>query len=107
MICSEDELGMTDEKSEGILILPDDAVLGTCMKDYLEKNDAVLEIDNKAINHRPDMFSYIGIIRDLYAIHGKKFDFKFENKDFSELPDIGIKNEIPERVERYIGLKVE
>jgi hypothetical protein len=29
------------------------------MRDYLGKNDAILEIDNKAINHRPDLFSHI------------------------------------------------
>lgn len=107
MICSEDELGMTDERQEWILILPDDAPLGTCMKEYLGKDDAILEIDNKAINHRPDMFSYIGTIRELHTIYGKDFDFSFANKDFSNLPDIGIKNEIPEVVRRYMGVKVE
>jgi len=107
MICSEDELGMVEERQDGILILPDDAKLWTCMKDYLEKNDSVLEIDNKAINHRPDMFSYIGVIRELYATYGKSFDFEYENRDFSSLPDIGIKNEIQDIVRRYIGLKIE
>jgi len=77
------------------------------MKDYLGKNDSILEIDNKAINHRPDMFSYIGVIRELYATYGKQFDFEFENRDFSALPDIGIKNEIQDVVRRYIGLKIE
>jgi hypothetical protein len=41
------------------LELPENAPLDTCMRDYLEKNDAILEIDNKAINHRPDLFSHI------------------------------------------------
>ena len=107
MICSEDELGMVEERQEWIFILPDDAELGVCMKDYLCKNDSILEIDNKAINHRPDMFSYIGVIRELYATYGKQFDFEFENRDFSALPDIGIKNEIQDVVRRYIGLKIE
>jgi hypothetical protein len=38
------------------------------MRVYLEKNDAILEIDNKAINHRPDLFSHIGIAREVAAI---------------------------------------
>jgi len=59
MICSEDELGLNDERQEGILELPDHAPINTSMRDYLEKNDAILEIDNKAINHRPDLFSHI------------------------------------------------
>ncbi|MBF0913681.1 phenylalanine--tRNA ligase subunit beta [Candidatus Gracilibacteria bacterium] len=107
MICSEDELGLVEERQAGIMELPNDAVLGTCMRDYLGKNDAILEIDNKAINHRPDLFSHIGIIREIFAIKGKKFDFSYENRDFSDLPSLGIKNEIPELVSRYIGIKVE
>jgi len=59
MICSEDELGLNDVRQEGILELPEDAPLDVSMRDYLNKNDAILEIDNKAINHRPDLFSHI------------------------------------------------
>jgi phenylalanyl-tRNA synthetase beta chain len=68
MICSEDELGMINERQEGILELPSNAPLGISMRVYLEKNDAILEIDNKAINHRPDLFSHIGIAREVAAI---------------------------------------
>jgi phenylalanyl-tRNA synthetase beta chain len=59
MICSEDELGLVDERQDGILILPDNAPLGQNMKDYLDCHDTILEVDNKAINHRPDLFSHI------------------------------------------------
>jgi len=59
MICSEDELGLIKERQAGILILPDDAPLDLCVRDYFNKDDAVLEVDNKAINHRPDLFSHI------------------------------------------------
>lgn len=107
MICSEDELGLIEERQAGILELPEDAPLWVSMRDYLWKNDAILEVDNKAINHRPDLFSHIWIIREIQAINGKKFDFEYEKKDFSSLPDLWIKNEIPELVSRYIWLKVE
>ena len=107
MICSEDELGLVEERQAGIMELPNDAVLWTCMRDYLWKNDAILEIDNKAINHRPDLFSHIWIIREIFAIKGKKFDFSYENRNFSDLPSLWIKNEIPELVSRYIWIKVE
>ncbi|PZM85039.1 phenylalanine--tRNA ligase subunit beta [Candidatus Gracilibacteria bacterium] len=107
MICSEDELGLVEERQAGILELPEDAVLGTCMRDYLEKNDAILEIDNKAINHRPDLFSHIGIAREIEAINGRKLDFEYEGIDLTSLPDLGIKNEIPELVSRYMGIKMK
>lgn len=107
MICSEDELGLIDERQEGILELPADAPLDVCMRDFLDKNDAILEIDNKAINHRPDLFSHIWIIREIHAINKQKFDFEFENRDFSSLPDLWINNTIADVVRRYIGLKID
>jgi phenylalanyl-tRNA synthetase beta chain len=107
MICSEDELGMTDVRQEGILELPADAPLGISMRDYLEKDDAILEIDNKAINHRPDLFSHIGIAREICAIEGTKLNYDLAHRDFSDLPDLGISNNIPEHVSRYSGLKIE
>jgi phenylalanyl-tRNA synthetase beta chain len=88
MICSEDELGLIEERQEGILELPDTAPLELSMRDYLGKNDAILEIDNKAINHRPDLFSHIGVIREIQTIRGKKFDFEYEKKDFTKLPKL-------------------
>ncbi len=107
MICSEDELGLIKERQDWILELPTDAPLDVSMRDYLGKNDAVLEIDNKAINHRPDLFSHIWVIREIYAINWNKFDFEYENRDFSKLADLWIKNNIQEQVKRYIGLKIE
>jgi len=107
MICSEDELGLVKERQAGILELPADAPLNQSMRDYLWKNDAILEIDNKAINHRPDLFSHIWVIREIYAINWNRFDFEYENRDFSKLDDLWIKNEISEAVRRYIGLKIE
>jgi len=106
MICSEDELGLIEERQEGILELPDSAPLGLTMRDYLGKNDAILEIDNKAINHRPDLFSHIGIIREIQTIRGNKFNFEYEKKDFSKLSNLWLKNNIPDAVKRYIALRV-
>lgn len=106
MIASEDELWLKKERQAWIMELPIDSPLNACMRDYLWLNNATLEIDNKAINHRPDLFSHIGIIREIYAINGKKFDYKYENRDFSFLPSLRIQNEIPNVVKRYIGLKI-
>lgn len=107
MICSEDELWLIFERQEWILELPVHAELDISMRDYLEKNDAILEIDNKAINHRPDLFSHVWIIREINAINNEKFDFEYENKDFSSLKDLWIINEIPEAVSRYKWLEIQ
>lgn len=107
MICSADELWLVKERQEWILELPENAPLNLNFREYLSKNDVILEIDNKAINHRPDLFSHIWIIREIYAINWEKFEYNYVKKDFSKLPSLWIKNEIPEVVSRYIWVKVE
>lgn len=107
MICSEDELWLTQVRQEWIMILPEDTETGLPIRDFLEKNDVILEIDNKAINHRPDLFSHIWVIRELFAINNEKFEFEYEDLDFSNLKSLELKNEIKDVVKRYIWLKVE
>ena len=65
MICAEDELGI-GSSHEGIMVLPDDAVVGTPAKEYLHlKTEAVIEYEITA--NRVDAASHIGVARDLYA----------------------------------------
>jgi len=106
MLCSEDELWLIEERQDGIMILPDDAPLDTPVRDYFKMDDIILEIDNKAINHRPDLFSHIGIAREIAAIDGTALGYEMTKMDFNHLPDLGIKNDIPGTVKRYMGLKV-
>ncbi len=107
MICSEDELWLVEKRQDGIMELANDAPLWVSMKDYLWKDEAILEIDNKAINHRPDLFSHIWVLREICAINKETLNYKYENKDFSKLKKLKIENEIPELVQRYIGLKIK
>lgn len=106
MICSEDELWLVKERQAWIMELPSDAVLGTCMRDYLGKNDSIIEIDNKSINHRPDMFSYIGLIRELSVLFDEKMPIEYKNTDFSNFKNLEVKNHIPEIVKRYMALEL-
>ncbi len=65
MVCSERELGLSEEH-EGIIILPEDAPVGMPLRDYL--GDRVFEFDLT-----PDMartLSMIGIAREISALTG-------------------------------------
>ena len=65
MVCSELELGLSEEH-EGILVLPEDAPVGLPLRDYL--GDEILEIDLT-----PDMarcLSLCGIAREVHALTG-------------------------------------
>jgi phenylalanyl-tRNA synthetase beta chain len=67
MICSERELELSEEHA-GILELPADAPVGAKLVDYLGLRDAVLELDNKSLTHRPDLWGHYGFARELAAI---------------------------------------
>ena len=65
MICAEDELGI-GTSHEGIMVLPEDAKVGTPAKEYLQlKDQAVIEYEITA--NRIDAASHIGVARDLYG----------------------------------------
>jgi phenylalanyl-tRNA synthetase beta chain len=70
MICSERELGLGEE-SDGIWVLPPEARVGEQVAGALGLSDWVIEVDNKSITHRPDLWGHRGIARELAAIHGR------------------------------------
>lgn len=93
MICSEDELGLQEERAAGIMRLEDhfpesllESKLGTPFYDLelsipgngtenysFSLKDTVFEIDNKFITNRPDLFSVRGNAREFGAIFSLPF----------------------------------
>ncbi|HEX5054043.1 MAG TPA: phenylalanine--tRNA ligase subunit beta [Planctomycetota bacterium] len=71
MICSEAELGLSQEH-DGILVLAPDTPIGARFVDVAPVLDWVFEIDNKSINHRPDLWGHYGFARELAAIYGRE-----------------------------------
>ncbi len=66
MLCSVSELGL-DDRSEGILELPGDAPIGIDLRDYLDLNDQVFDID--LTPNRADCFSILGVAREVAALN--------------------------------------
>ncbi len=65
MICAEDEMGI-GESHDGILVLPDDAMIGTPAAEYFGiYNDTILEIN--ITPNRSDATSYLGVAREIVA----------------------------------------
>ncbi len=76
MFCSGEELGIDENYFEGagingILILPQDFVVGQKIEDALMLNDVVFDIN--VTPNRPDCNSIVGIAREVCAIYGKNF----------------------------------
>ena len=79
MLCSEEELGFADE-SEGLLVLPTDAELGASMlKHFKIKKDTILDIDNKSLTHRPDLWGHFGMAREFSAMFDIPLNNRFTN----------------------------
>ena len=65
MICAEDEIGI-GTSHEGIIVLPEDAKVGTPAAEYYHlESDWLIEVDITA--NRADALSHWGVARDLYA----------------------------------------
>ena len=94
MLCSEDELGIGSDK-DGIIILPEDAPVGTPLKEYLGINDTVFELE--ITPNRPDCLSHIGIARELAAYYGKELKY----------PETSINKEVQEKTSDNIKVKIE
>ena len=67
MICAAGELGLAlgHEAEREIMDLGgSDAEPGTSLATALKADDAFFEVDNKAINHRPDLWGHIGFAHE-------------------------------------------
>ncbi len=62
MLCSTTEIGIADQ-ADGLLILPDDAPVGTSIRDYLFLDDQIIEVDFTP--NRGDCLSVAGITREI------------------------------------------
>ena len=71
MMCSTDELGMSEERADGILILDGEPAPGQDIRDVLGLNEVVVDFD--ITSNRPDCLSVIGLARESAATFGKPF----------------------------------
>lgn len=99
MLCSQKELGMSEESS-GIMLLPPDTPLGIPLSQALGMEDTIYVVDNKSITHRPDLWGHYGIAREVAAVFERKL-----NPMTATMPEgqetVTIENEAPEFCPRY------
>ncbi len=111
MICAEDELGLGEDHA-GIVVLEEGTALGVPAADALAVRDAVLEIENPDLTHRPDLWGHVGFAREAAALLGAAFeppgapraDAAFEAARGEGFP-VGIEDE--EGCRRYVAVVLE
>lgn len=110
MLCSEKEMGLSDDHS-GIMILPPDTRLGATMSELFPAwRDTRIEIDNKSITHRPDLWSHAGFAREIAALYGREYRGPVDMsiaKAFPSDASFGVRIDSPGGAPRYCGLSVK
>lgn len=105
MICADDEIGLGDSH-EGIMVLPNEAVVGTLAKDYFSLNDDYMYEIGLTPN-RADAASHLGTARDVAAF----LKLKIQKPDVSAFAVDNESKTIPVEVEskaciRYSSLTI-
>jgi phenylalanyl-tRNA synthetase beta chain len=85
MMCSEKELDI-GPNHEKVLQLPKDAPVGESFAKYYHLDDTVVEIENKALTNRGDLFGILGLSRELAGAQG----IKFESPNWYKEPQINL-----------------
>ena len=112
MICASTEVyldklfPLEDEDSiidlSGIECKPGDNIASV-----LGLEDTILEIDNKSLTNRPDLWGHLGIAREIATI----FDLSMKEPKLvtidKNLPKYKIEIEEPEKCRRYVGIEID
>lgn len=69
MICSSDELGLTQTRARGIMVLDENLPLGTDVSTLYGKPDSLFDLE--ITSNRPDLLSHLGVARELAALLNK------------------------------------
>lgn len=110
MICAGSEIGMKDDIEGEILDLTHLKYLpGTPLAEALNKNDIIIDIENKTLTHRPDLWGHYGMAREIAAITDQKLkSIEYFEKYNSKLPniiDIDVKE--PKLCPRYLSVTLD
>lgn len=110
MIATAVEVGLKDllgqeHDREACVLDATKAKPGTPVARALGLDDFIIDVDNKTLTNRPDLWGHAGIAREAAAITGKKFTYRpstFEGEEGSEKFEVEIRD--PKACHRYSGV---
>ena len=107
MCCSESELNIGSD-DEGIADIDFDVKLGQDIKEVLPIEDVILDIDNKTLTNRPDLWGHYGMAREFSAIFDRPLKplKVLDLNKFNGLENVSIKVQT-DKCLRYSALTVE
>jgi phenylalanyl-tRNA synthetase beta chain len=103
VLVSEHELGIGADEA-GILVLSDAAEPGLPVAKLAAFSDVVLEIDNKSLTHRPDLWGHRGIAREVAALLGRPLKPLALDVVLGVAPPCEVEVAAPAACKRYTAL---
>jgi phenylalanyl-tRNA synthetase beta chain len=101
MLCSEKELGLAAD-ANGLMELPNDALVGLDIRDYLSLNDSIIEVD--LTPNRADCLSVEGIAREVAVLNEMDWSPNLGlNAAIDHAESLTVTVLAPEACPRYLG----
>ena len=112
MICASSEVYLSDFfPNEGDTEIVDlkgyDCKPGDSVADLFGMNDTVLEIDNKSLSNRPDLWGHYGIARELSAIYDVPLKELPKYELDKNLPEYNVQIKDTEKCNRYVAVEID
>ena len=111
MICASTEVYLSDfflnEGEEEIVDLKGfDCKPGDSVADLFGMNDTVLEIDNKSLSNRPDLWGHYGIARELSAIYDAPLK-ELPKYELPKVPEYSVEIKDTTKCNRYVAVEID
>ena len=113
MICGAVEIGLeslfpSTEEAHILDLSEFGAPAGTPLADALDLNDIILEIDNKSMTNRPDLWGHYGIAREIAALYDLPMvEFPRFDRNVENTSGFHVTVEDTERCPRYLSAQIE
>ena len=112
MICGSSEVYLSEFfpakcETEIVDLKGIDCKPGDNISDLIQMNDTVLEIDNKSLSNRPDLWGHYGIARELAAIYNVPLKELSKYTLEQGLPKYNVEIKDTNKCNRYIAVEID
>jgi len=117
VVCSERELGVSEDHS-GLWILDEEGAAarnlkpGVPLKTLFTTRDYIIDIDNKSLTNRPDLWGHYGFVRELSAIFKREARPVYPQSEFDAVlhaegdRPVGVDIKDPDLCPRYTAIRM-